>query len=408
MTVGKGVSSPAPRRSMTGDAPVAWFRDRSLTLVLMGFFALFLAGQLWTGLAAYNETRREHGQGLVSVGRYLQTGHPWEALFENWESEFLQMAVFVLLTTVLVQRGSPESRRPGVKELVDIDPRDFADDPEAPWPVRRGGWVLRLYRVITRLGLYRAVRPVVGRSRPWRVPGVCGRQCGARWPAADIRALPAVGAILVRVVSELAERVPGHRRDGLAGGVPPTALFARIESRPRPACRDRAMTVLDGAFAVSWTTQLWPPTARGGTPRDRASPAAVSFSSSTRLKNSTVSSSVSSRPSCRYGGESLMPRSGKVLIGPSAAAIRPLIVIRLEEPLRLQVVHQVVGVVRRRVAGRALGLAEEERLAAQLRARWPSPDRACRTTLSFGAGGKSSSSWNSRHEVHLAAALERR
>ena len=44
----------------------------------------------------------------------------------------------------------------------------------------------------------------------------------------------------------------------------------------------------------------------------------VSLSSRIRLKNSTVSSSVSSRPSCRYGGESLMPRSGNVLIGPSA------------------------------------------------------------------------------------------
>ena len=51
---------------------------------------------------------------------------------------------------------------------------------------------------------------------------------------------------------------------------------------------------------------------------------AVSFSPSTRLKNSTVSSSVSSRPSCRYGGESLMPRSGNVLIGPSPTAVRPL------------------------------------------------------------------------------------
>src|SRR4030095_6500391 len=55
------------------------------------------------------------------------------------------MAVFVLLTTVLIQKGSPESRRPGVKELVDTDPRDFADAPDAPWPVRRGGWILRLY-----------------------------------------------------------------------------------------------------------------------------------------------------------------------------------------------------------------------------------------------------------------------
>ena len=26
-----------------------------------------------------------------------------------------------------------------------MDPRDFADEPNAPWPVRRGGWILRLY-----------------------------------------------------------------------------------------------------------------------------------------------------------------------------------------------------------------------------------------------------------------------
>jgi hypothetical protein len=81
----------------------------------------------------------------VTFAQYLGTGHPWETLFENWESEFLQMAVFVLLTTVLVQQGSPESRRPKAKELVDVDPRDFKDDPEAPGPVRRGGVLLQLY-----------------------------------------------------------------------------------------------------------------------------------------------------------------------------------------------------------------------------------------------------------------------
>jgi hypothetical protein len=124
---------------------VAWIRDRALTLVLMAMFLLFLAGQLITGLAEYNSEQVEHGQSAVGISGYLATGHPWEALFENWESEFLQMAVFVLLTTVLIQRGSPESRRPGVKELVDADPRDFAGNPDAPWPVRRGGWILRLY-----------------------------------------------------------------------------------------------------------------------------------------------------------------------------------------------------------------------------------------------------------------------
>src|SRR5450432_2877132 len=56
----------------------------------------------------------------------------------------------------------------------------------------------------------------------------------------------------------------------------------------------------------------------------------INFNSNTRLKNSTVSSSVSNRSSCRYGGESLMPRSGKVLIGPSADALRPLMVTSLK------------------------------------------------------------------------------
>jgi hypothetical protein len=124
---------------------VKWIRDRALTLFLMAMFLVFLLGQLITGRVEYNATQQEHGQPAVPMVGYLATGHPWEAVFENWESEFLQMAVFVLLTTILVQKGSPESRRPGVKELVDADPRDFAGNPDAPWPVRRGGWVLRLY-----------------------------------------------------------------------------------------------------------------------------------------------------------------------------------------------------------------------------------------------------------------------
>ena len=122
-----------------------WLRDRGLTLVLMTMFLVFLVCQMITGRLEYNATQEEHGQPAVAMADYLRTGHPWEALFENWESEFLQMAVFVLLTTVLIQKGSPESRRPGVKEMVDLDPRDFASNADAPWPVRRGGWILRLY-----------------------------------------------------------------------------------------------------------------------------------------------------------------------------------------------------------------------------------------------------------------------
>jgi hypothetical protein len=124
---------------------MTWLRDQALTIVLMLMFLLFLVGQWFTGLVEYNDEQLQHGRPAVTMTGYFATGHPWEALFENWESEFLQMAVFVLLTTFLVQQGSPESRRPGVREAVDADPRDFTDAPRAPWPVRRGGWVLRLY-----------------------------------------------------------------------------------------------------------------------------------------------------------------------------------------------------------------------------------------------------------------------
>ena len=122
-----------------------WLRERLLTLVLMLMFLVFLAGQFITGLYESNSTRRLEGRPPLTTAEYFHTGHPWEATFENWESEFLQMAVFVLLTTLLVQRGSPESRRLHVKELVDVDPRDFADRADAPWPVRRGGWILKVY-----------------------------------------------------------------------------------------------------------------------------------------------------------------------------------------------------------------------------------------------------------------------
>jgi hypothetical protein len=124
---------------------MAWVRDRALTIVLMAMFLLFLAGQVITGFWEFNDTATSHGRPPIALAAYFATGHLWEAVFENWESEFLQMAVFILLTTCLVQKGSPESRRPHVKELVDADPRSFADQPDVPWPVRRGGWVLKVY-----------------------------------------------------------------------------------------------------------------------------------------------------------------------------------------------------------------------------------------------------------------------
>jgi hypothetical protein len=121
-------------------------REHSLALVALGaFLVLWLGGQVWAGHRTFNEEQRAHDEPTVSLGHYLTEAQFGEATFENWESEFLQMGVYVLLTAWLVQRGSSESKPPGGDPSRDEDPGRHRDDADAPWPVRRGGWALRVY-----------------------------------------------------------------------------------------------------------------------------------------------------------------------------------------------------------------------------------------------------------------------
>ena len=120
--------------------------ENALTIVALAFFLVSMLGLVMAGHSAYNEDQRQHGQPTVSVPGYLTSGHFTEAIGENWESAFLQMGVFVLLTRYLYQRGSSESKSIEGAEAVDEDPSDARNDPNAPWPVRRGGMWLALYR----------------------------------------------------------------------------------------------------------------------------------------------------------------------------------------------------------------------------------------------------------------------
>ena len=81
----------------------------------------------------------------VGSGAYLASGAFVEAVFENWESEFLQMGLYVLLTAFLYQQGSAESKDPDQQKAVDADARGQRDKRGAPGPVRRGGLALTLY-----------------------------------------------------------------------------------------------------------------------------------------------------------------------------------------------------------------------------------------------------------------------
>jgi hypothetical protein len=112
---------------------------------LLLFFG-FLVGLAFTGHANENAELTDHGQPAQTLTQYLGSSSFGEAVFENWESEFLQMFMYVLLTAYLVQKGSAESRPLGKAAPQDEDPRDHRDDPKAPWPVRHGSaLVLKLY-----------------------------------------------------------------------------------------------------------------------------------------------------------------------------------------------------------------------------------------------------------------------
>jgi hypothetical protein len=116
-------------------------RENGLLIAMLGLFVAACVGQVLAGHHEYNDEAQAHGRSAIALGAYVTSGHFIEALFENWESEFLQMAVFVLLTVFLRQKGSSESKQMKGKEPVDEDPREHIGEKNAPWPVRTGRFI---------------------------------------------------------------------------------------------------------------------------------------------------------------------------------------------------------------------------------------------------------------------------
>jgi len=121
----------------------SFFHRNSLSIVLILLMLIFWAGQFFAGWKTENKELAEEGQKLLNFGQYIQSGHFIQATFENWESEFLQMMLYVLLTVSLRQKGSSESKSLTEKEDVDKEPEAH---PKAPWPVKKGGIWLAIYQ----------------------------------------------------------------------------------------------------------------------------------------------------------------------------------------------------------------------------------------------------------------------
>ncbi|PVM83495.1 hypothetical protein DDF67_20955 [Caulobacter endophyticus] len=116
-------------------------KSNGLTLSLMALFAASLVGHWLTGWRVALEDLQRHGQPPIGALAYLADPTFISTVFENWESEFLQMSVYVVLTAYLVQRGSSESKDPDAPER-DVLP---SHDPQAPALARRSGALAWLY-----------------------------------------------------------------------------------------------------------------------------------------------------------------------------------------------------------------------------------------------------------------------
>ena len=85
------------------------WRDYGLSITLVVLFLGAWSLQTWTGWVEFVAEQAALGQTAAAFG---DGGYVWswaQATFENWQSEFLQVLVFIVLTTFLVHRHSHES-----------------------------------------------------------------------------------------------------------------------------------------------------------------------------------------------------------------------------------------------------------------------------------------------------------
>jgi glycerol uptake facilitator-like aquaporin len=121
-----------------------WIKDHSLTIVLLLLFVGSIGGQWLAGWHVELKDAARHGLPSISLGAYTLSPEFLSSVFENWESEFLQMSAYVVLTAFLIQRGSSESRDPD-EPPRDQDLSSQALQPGAPAILRKGRFARALY-----------------------------------------------------------------------------------------------------------------------------------------------------------------------------------------------------------------------------------------------------------------------
>jgi uncharacterized protein (DUF486 family) len=119
----------------------SWVRENALTLFFTVLFLATLFAQALVGHADFNHEQLAHQEEPISLGRFITSSVFWVDVMENWQSEYLQFALFIFATIWLVQRGSTESKEPG-KEGGESDEEQKVGEhaqPESPEWAKTGG-----------------------------------------------------------------------------------------------------------------------------------------------------------------------------------------------------------------------------------------------------------------------------
>ena len=122
-------------------------REQSLSLFFLTLFIAALVGQAFTGHDLYNSEQLAHGEGQISLWRYLSSSHFAQAVAENWQSEYLQFMLFAVATVWLIQKGSPESKevdKSGLESDKDQRVGPHAEEDSPGW-AKAGGWRTAIY-----------------------------------------------------------------------------------------------------------------------------------------------------------------------------------------------------------------------------------------------------------------------
>jgi hypothetical protein len=124
-----------------------YLKENGLTLAFLGLLLGAVIGQAFSGVAELNGERRATGGATLSLGQYLLSSNFAVDIAENWQSEYLQFALYIVATTWLIQRGSSESKPPsevGTGSDKEQKIGRYAD-PDSPAWARAGGWRTALY-----------------------------------------------------------------------------------------------------------------------------------------------------------------------------------------------------------------------------------------------------------------------